>query len=488
MCQQIIDQGYGFATYPSVPLYDYKKNKKSGKLEFKKVKDLLFGDYIKPEISNGALVTYQVNGKPYFKVHCRNHDGYIPSNKIQADGIVEVNFIDVGQGDGCHIVTEDDNHFIIDAGASDNMFRYIKWRFNLSYSKNVPPEFTGIITHSDGDHYSGFNHLFSKSKGLMQQISFKKILHNGMVETSGDNFNTLGTAIEQNNQSFITDLCDTDQQFQTLVNNAQSPGDYISTLLKTPAPKESVRFKTNLFTGRISSLDVIGPVSQKVNGKDALPVFDKDKGKTKNGNSVILMLTVGKLRILLGGDLNSFAEDYLLQQYSKIGVPGIRKRLVDKNIDEVTRKGLINQMANAIKLSGSTIGADIAKSCHHGSNDLTTEFLKAVNPIATVISSGDNEAYCHPRPDTLGIIGKHSRGESPLIFCTELSRSTREFVNVTSSSLPKERIKAVTVYGMINIRADVDKAIIATKLEDGSGWYIKKIEWDDKLEEFISIP
>jgi len=71
MCQQIINQGYGFATYPSVSLFDYKKNKKSGKMEFKKVKELLFGDYIKPEISNGAFVTHQVDGKTCIKCMSR---------------------------------------------------------------------------------------------------------------------------------------------------------------------------------------------------------------------------------------------------------------------------------------------------------------------------------------------------------------------------------------------------------------------------------
>lgn len=32
----------------------------------------------------------------------------------------------------------------------------------------------------------------------------------------------------------------------------------------------------------------------------------------------------------------------------------------------------------------------------------------------------------HPRPDLLGRLGRHGRGEAPLILCTEILRSTRE--------------------------------------------------------------
>ena len=50
-----------------------------------------------------------------------------------------------------------------------------------------------------------------------------------------------------------------------------------------------------------------------------------------------------------------------------------------------------------------------------------------INASATVVSSGDYESHSHPRPDALGAFGKHGRGERPLIFSTELARSTREF-------------------------------------------------------------
>jgi beta-lactamase superfamily II metal-dependent hydrolase len=487
MANKIIQKGFGFATFPTVIMYDYVKNKKTGKIKFQKVKELLFGDYITPKIKNGDFDSEIIDNNTYIKVHSRDRDGYILPSKIQEERIVEVNFIDVGQGDSCHIVTEDDTHFIVDAGASNNMFRFIKWRFNLEESKNTPPKFTGIVTHSDKDHYYGFNNLFKTYPNLKQQIVFNEILHNGLVEMSGSSLATLGTVINTPAGSFITDLCDDNQKFINLSQGVKPTGQYISTILKTTAPKKSVKSGDKLHSGSLSTIDVIGPIREVVGGKEALPIFEDNKGKTKNGNSVILMITVGKLKILLGGDLNSAEEDYLLKQVTKIDVPGIRIQLENKDLDEVKRKNLVDQLETAIKKAGLYFGADIAKSCHHGSDDVTTEFLRAVNPLATIISSGDEEGYCHPRPDTLGLVGKTSRGERPLIYCTELARSTKEFVTVTQSSRPKDRIKAVTVYGMICVRADKDKALIAMKLEDGSGWFVKKIHFDKTLKQFAVI-
>lgn len=84
---------------------------------------------------------------------------------------------------------------------------------------------------------------------------------------------------------------------------------------------------------------------------------------------------------------------------------------------------------------------DVAKSCHHGSSDFTEAFMKLVNPLATVISSGDNESFSHPRADAIGCAGKYSRGSRPLVYSTELARS----VNLAKNEL---------LFGMINLRCN----------------------------------
>src|SRR5690606_16749222 len=146
------------------------------------------------------------------------------------------------------------------------------------------------------------------------------------------------------------------------------------------------------------------------------------------------------------------------------------------------------------------------KSCHHGSHDITNEFLQSINPIVTVISSGDEESHCHPRPETLGAIGKSSRGDRHLIFSTELAGSCPEFIklkrkddeNDATNDLDKKadvrRQRIVSIYGMITVRTDGEKAIISQKLEkersDRQGnivkWHIDKLVWNSDVGDFTT--
>ena len=481
-------QGYGFAKYPSVRLYSYKLDKKTGTRKFTVTNQLIFGDWIGLVMEKKQPVTVTEKNKTYVKVHSRSQ-GYVLPGDILPDRILEVNFIDVGQGDGCHVVTPDDKHFIIDAGPGDNMWRFLKWRFNLKKGKTKPPRFTAVISHSDSDHYRGFGNVFAPGSGINQKLAFEKIYHNGLVETSGSSLDSLGTVTAD--KQFVTGLCDTDAQFKALVKNQKKPGVYISTLLKSDAPKEALRYgKPAIFKQGDLVIEPVGPFAVGTGGGAKLPVFGGDKGKTKNGNSVILRLTMGKLKILLGGDLNSLSEDWLLSKFSGIDMPALRTELSQKKLSASRKKEIGKLMEEAVLKSRAELQVDIAKSCHHGSSDFTTEFLRALNPIVTVISSGDEESYCHPRPETLGTIGKYARGDRPMIFSTELARSTREFTDLKELSAVKKKERTVTVYGMINVRSDGNKIVIAQKLEkkaQGRAWDIHCLEWKEATGSFEPV-
>lgn len=74
-------------------------------------------------------------------------------------------------------------------------------------------------------------------------------------------------------------------------------------------------------------------------------------------------------------------------------------------------------------------------------SDFSEAFMEKVNAYATVISSGDNEGYSHPRADAIGCAGKYSRSKRPLVYSTELARSV---------DLKNNRI----LFGMINLRCN----------------------------------
>ena len=294
--------------------------------------------------------------------------------------------------------------------------------------------------------------------------------------------------VSHNEQKYITDLCDTQEDYEKRVKSLKKTGVYISTIDKTSAPKQAVRLGSEpIYDKRGMKMEIVGPVAETIDGKAALPVFKSDKGKTKNGHSIIIKLTIGHLKLLLGGDLNTESEYNIIRHFSGIDVAAIKKQLKSKSLSDKKRKGLESQVDEAVAKAREVLGVDIAKSCHHGSADFTSEFLRVLNPVATIISSGDDEPHTHPRPDTLGTIGKHSRGERSLIFSTELARSSKEFVELQKSNSTKKYERTVTVYGMINVRTDGEKVIIAQKLEKPAanrGWDIHPLEWNQETGEF----
>src|SRR5687767_14023600 len=54
--------------------------------------------------------------------------------------------------------------------------------------------------------------------------------------------------------------------------------------------------------------------------------------------------------------------------------------------------------------------------------------------------------YSHPRPDAVGAFGKFGRGDRPLIFSTELARSTRDLVLSAVGPSIAEYGRTVAVY------------------------------------------
>lgn len=538
-----------YAGYPDAHVFNFRRNSKKA-LKLSKVKHLLWGDWIKvtdydyqtdpqADIQTAAEQTLVQNTTaPMVAVRVRGVSGYMHKADIQKERLLEIVFVDVGQGDGALLVTPDDKKYVIDAGVSDNMRRYLAWRF--AGFKKLLKDFDGlIITHPDQDHYRGFQALIDNL-----DVQVDHIWHNGIVEqfkvtASGSQSSVasflLGPRKTSAGQSFLTGLIEDDaalaahladpnrwikkstgrpKQYPDLLNSAQTAKSangkrrFSNIAMLSTAHGEMHNGKAYLpgfgpNNAPACVIEVLGPVVEPDNqGAPRLRTFDDepqakttamDSGKTKNGHSILLKLTYKNTTVLFGGDLNSPAEMFLLQHYTGLSV---------------YQPGAVSDQ-DTIQAGRPVFGADIAKSCHHGSADFTDVFLACVNPAATVISSGDEESHAHPRSDTLGAIGHHGRGHRSLILSTELMRSSKEFskredspwykagrltaqAEAETDPVKKSALKAsaeklmevlktrnVTSYGAINFRSDGEKVVMAYMLEKDSAsrrWDIYQLE------------
>ncbi|WP_331145545.1 ComEC/Rec2 family competence protein [Hymenobacter sp.] len=448
------------------------------------IQDLLWGDYL------GDVL--ETDGE-WSRVEARGPDGWIKTDQMQDNRILEVNFIDVGQGDGCFIVTPDDRYLLIDAGQYANMERFLTWRFNLRYhEQTIKPFEYAIISHPDEDHYRGFAPLFTN-----ERFRFETVCHNGIIERAGDDM--LGLKVEHEGQAYLAEVVDTDAELRQLVDQDSMRGGkrYPNMLYQARQTNRVDAFRmvstdgTSAFlpgydpvNGDSIAIQILAPVHETLPGSDRKVLRDFGRpGVTKNGHSVVLKLTFGKVRILLGGDLNTKSEAYLLAHYTGLNP-------LSEDPAEIVR---------LVAKGREFFEADIAKACHHGSHEFLDVFLRCVNPLATIVSSGDGEPHAHPRPDALGALGKNGRGQRPLIFSTELARSAREGIDkpeklvalineledaIRTATEPAVRAqrqqekaaayrlleRSIAVYGMINVRTDGERVIIAQKLEKpGSG-------------------
>jgi len=146
-------------------------------------------------------------------------------------------------------------------------------------------------------------------------------------------------------------------------------------------------------------------------------------------------------------------------------------------------------------------------------------FLQAMGPWATMISSGDNEGYAHPRALMLGLTGAASPLQAksgkkkylgfeepdyvaPLLYSTELSRSVRlrepqRALDKDDKTVPKARLQAKKAsgasggitedldywlladdltFGLINVRTDGERVRMAVLKEDQASFQVESFD------------
>lgn len=421
-----------YASVPETPVYaDFKKPNK----RLKRHNVVLMNTWL--GITDTAT---DFEGNDWVKAVTAGKDGWIRREDTSSRLGMKVFFVDVGQGDGC-LVEVGDKRYLVDGGPNSNLLRYLAGYQYTYLLRATPPKqvhFDAVfISHFDADHYAGITKIIADPR-----FTFGTIWHNGIArfqtkkaKRPGEYDTDLGTRTAD--ETHLLTLCDdydslialqvkgglqaTFNKFVEACRKAEAEGRLIP---PNGAPKlarldiTTPSLETHDVQGVPFEIEVLGPVINEISGQPAAEWFS-GSSHTRNGHSLVLRFQYGQNSCLLTGDLNEESQHHLMHNLSDAKL--------------------------------SRLGVDVAKSCHHGSSDYLTSFNKLVGAPATVISSGDNENYAHPRADAIGSVAKTSRSDFPLIFSTELARSIKSGEDV--------------MYGMIQARSDGTKWVMAQMKE-----------------------
>ncbi len=356
--------------------------------------------------------------------------GYLALDSLSERQQLKVFYLDVGQGDATLIEAEG-ALVVIDGGPNRGFFDEMEKRLaalrRADRAVGLPQRQqllinAVVVSHFDLDHYYGLVRLLESP-----HYRIGCLYHNGLpryAAGAGRDLD-LGDLVrhQDGSRSIGTDLVDLDSarallaggglrtaggrdnKFARFLRAAVAAADQgrlgaMRRLYRRDPGGAPVRLAD---TGPDLHFEVLGPLTTRGSGAVRLPAFPDphdvsdsnphpapSASHTINGNSVVLRLTYGNNSFLFGGDLNQPAQRYLRARYG----------------------------------GGRPFDAEVNKACHHGSSDFDLDYLRAVHPHATVFSSGDNGSHDHPLPDAMGAAARHSRGDYPLVFSTELARET----------------------------------------------------------------
>ena len=476
----------------------------TGTVGSERVLNLLWGDQVRV-LEIGVTRT---------KVRARGRIGFVANTALGDQSLLEVYFIDVGQGDGILIRTPDGRHIMIDGGydrssqpTGKNAADFVDWKFAKDYGLKQIHLDAMMASHCDADHYGGLSDLLNVEHIAeldAQDVRVDAFYHAGVAWWVNPTTKKRWVGGTTADKKFLTQLMTDRAQIEAALPTDANPklqGEWRDFMVNVMAAKTVTEQSTPI--KRLSQKDqfvpgfeggdgqvgirVLAPFESAVNNAPALHNFSSAADKNTNGNSLLLRLDYGRARILLTGDLNSDSQRALLTDY----------------------------IGNRLEFQ-----CDVAKACHHGSDDVSYEFLSAMRPAVTIISSGDEEGHDHPRPAivaasaTTGYLEIKNDGiVTPLVYSTELARSlsmgrvTKVTLNdpagdtvvaqdqlnsvsveakvtkagdlnptTVTRTLNRTMIVAGLIYGLVNVRTDGHTILCATLNEKDETWNIRKVK------------
>jgi len=261
---------------------------------------------------------------------------------------LQVNFLNVGQGDCIIIELPDDKTMIIDSGEDNDAKQEI---IDFTEENNITTFDYVILTHQDSDHAGNMNWVIDayECKYIFRPNNYSS--HSNSSELPVD-FNT------------------------------QTSGGYVSTT------KTYSEFMVSAY-----------------NEKCTVEIFNKDSDFSNeiiyNGTSYtykfeFLTPTADRDKIVYG-DPNNYSPIMMLEYAGK-------KIMFTGDAEE-------DNIAEYVTTYGNANNIDVLKVGHHGSENATTlDFINAIDPEYAIIQCGEGNSYGHPHQETLDILGNHEGG------------------------------------------------------------------------------
>jgi beta-lactamase superfamily II metal-dependent hydrolase len=402
--------------------------------------------------------------------------------KTRKKPILRLSMIDVQQGDGLILDTPAGKLITIDGGDNQLFARHLAARFSGSTAENPLQIDAMIVTHGDADHFAGLVEI-AESETLKKTpaepdrekkrvfISPASIFHNGLVKRPSalPEKDSLGATAEKNGALFAVDLVESpldvprDAMNKPFREWAQAIDHWNARRAARGQPPIVFRRVDHKAKAVLADhlkekglkLEVLGPVTEKVGGRAALPFFrapEKDAelhlqgqvaargaisaSHTINGHSISFRLVYKNVRFMFTGDLNQESMARL-----------------------------------AAALPDAEFQSEILKAPHHGSADFDFGFVKKVSPVVSMISSGDESSakeYIHPRATFVSAMGRASRGDTGIVFMTELAAffAVRGYSVETKPAGEKDKAPFFAFerknFGIIHIRTDGERVLAFT--------------------------
>lgn len=413
---------------------------------------LIYGDEIKSLNGNAP------SGDDFRLVEYRGRHGEWKEPPLSLVRSLELYFLDVGQGDAAFIVTPNDTKILVDGGLRSRALGFLIWKYRLDLDGNSVVIDHLFLSHADKDHVEGLIPLLNHPK-----ITVKAIHHNGIGLFDSGFKTTLGD-LSRDGQLITTHDTLSDLDGLDLASGPQQVfADWIDSVKRAAGAKGTVygRLQRNL-DQTITTFDIGDP---SVTVEIVSPIFETDgtsliwfddKSHTINGHSLTFRLNYDKVRTFFSGDLNVDGSEHIL----------------------TSQNGAL------------AVNAHIFKAPHHGSHEFSSTLFKAINPMITVVSSGEVPDHGHPRANFLGSIGKASRGNQPLLFSTEIAalfvdagdpealnngadtKTELDDLDFSSSDAnveARKRFKKV-LPGIINIRTNGEQIYAFRRVQQGYQW------------------